>query len=654
MKLLPGLVLAGFCCGSLLSAMPTSSASKSNVEEAPSFLPPYDDSFFERNDKSSIRAYRRLNDQDFLEQVQDGIMAVHSLMRRLESMVVFGGDKTRDVMRTVCNNQSILLSSYCQMISETSMPLWSQIESTLRTGITRAVDSLATAAARLTAANNEQNRKLYDKAQTRAEEALAEILTEITEKLPKYDDFGEKFNAQFNAIQNAKTELDKLSGEEKRRLIKEFSEGPKGHVTLSTRYTNGVFHPFLDVWNNAGPVLSARKLSEAEREYEKHFCLFVAVSFCKIHPLGGGAKEYVVDFDSKVITNELGKFICEVDAEDLEISDQMIYGIEEWGKVLQGGQNLQMATGDIKLLLKTMKKKLSDMRLDLEKERQEVALLSEKTSDLYQNLTRKEDEINLATRTIGELRAQLIDLQGVVEEQTDNYQTLKNRLDALSQEKFNLEGTIRRLERELEDTRVSKESKIEILERLNNSMRETIGKQTIEMNTLQVSERKLSVDLKTIDAVNARLSRSLEEANNAIARMDTERKANNVKIKKTEQENKTLQNQVDLLKDQMEVLKAKISQAQAMNIDLQKNANENKEKFGEAEERMRVEIAMLKGSVESLRKERDTQAREITNLRNIISEMSIVGKAVIEGGAKSENVIPFNADDKKGGKSDED
>ena len=301
-----------------------------------------------------------------------------------------------------------------------------------------------------------------------------------------------------------------------------------------------------------------------------------------------------------------------------------------------------------------VEKRLSDMRLDLEKERQEVALLSEKTSDLYQNLTRKEDEINLATRTIGELRAQIIDLQGVVEEQTDNYQTLKNRLDALSQEKFNLEGTIRRLERELEDTRVSKESKIEILERLNNSMRETIGKQTIEMNTLQVSERKLSVDLKTIDAVNARLSRSLEEANNAIARMDTERKANNVKIKKTEQENKTLQNQVDLLKDQMEVLKAKISQAQAMNIDLQKNANESKEKFGEAEERMRVEIAMLKGSVESLRKERDTQAREITNLRNIISEMSIVGKAVIEGGAKSENVIPFNADDKKGGKSEED
>jgi chromosome segregation ATPase len=300
-----------------------------------------------------------------------------------------------------------------------------------------------------------------------------------------------------------------------------------------------------------------------------------------------------------------------------------------------------------------VEKRLSDIRLDLEKERQEVALLSEKTTDLYQNLTRKEDEINLATRTIGELRAQIIDLQGVVEEQADNYQTLKNRLDALSQEKFNLEGTIRRLERELEDTRVSKESKIEILERLNNSMRETIGKQTIEMNTLQISERKLSVDLKTIDAVNARLSRSLEEANNAIARMDTERKSNNTKIKKTEQENKSLQNQVDLLKDQMEVLKAKISQAQAMNIDLQKNANENKEKFGEAEERMRVEIAMLKGSVESLRKERDTQAREITNLRNIISEMSIVGKAMVEGGSKSENVIPFNADEKKANKPED-
>jgi len=135
--------------------------------------------------------------------------------------------------------------------------------------------------------------------------------------------------------------------------------------------------------------------------------------------------------------------------------------------------------------------------------------------------------------------------------------------------------------------------------------------------------------------------------------MDTERKANNAKIKKTEQENKTLQNKVDLLNDQLEVLKAKISQAQAMNIDLQKTANENKEKFAEGEERMRVEIAMLKGSVESLRKERDTQTREITNLRNIISEMSIVGKAVIEGGTKSENVIPFNADDKKGGKGDD-
>jgi chromosome segregation ATPase len=293
------------------------------------------------------------------------------------------------------------------------------------------------------------------------------------------------------------------------------------------------------------------------------------------------------------------------------------------------------------------------MRLDLDKERQEVALLSEKNSDLYQNLTRKEDEINLATRTIGELRAQIIDLQGAIEEQADNYQTVKNRLDNLSQEKFTLEGTIRRLERELEDTRVSKESKIEILERLNNSMRETIGKQTIEMNTLQISERKLSVDLKTIDAVNARLSRSLEEANNAIARMDTERKANNAKIKKTEQESKTLQNQVDLLNDQLEVLKAKISQAQAMNIDLQKTANESKEKSAEGEERMRVEIAMLKGSVESLRKERDTQAREITNLRNIISEMSIVGKAVIEGGSKAENVIRFNADDKKGNKGDE-
>jgi chromosome segregation ATPase len=170
---------------------------------------------------------------------------------------------------------------------------------------------------------------------------------------------------------------------------------------------------------------------------------------------------------------------------------------------------------------------------------------------------------------------------------------------------------------------------------------------------LQISERKLSVDLKTIDAVNARLSRSLEEANNAIARMDTERKANNAKIKKTEQESKTLQNQVDLLNDQLEVLKAKISQAQAMNIDLQKTANESKEKSAEGEERMRVEIAMLKGSVESLRKERDTQAREITNLRNIISEMSIVGKAVIEGGSKAENVIRFNADDKKGNKGDE-
>lgn len=301
-----------------------------------------------------------------------------------------------------------------------------------------------------------------------------------------------------------------------------------------------------------------------------------------------------------------------------------------------------------------VEKRISDMRLDLEKERQEVALLSEKNTDLYQNLTRKEDEINLATRTIGELRAQIIDLQGVIEEQTDNYQTLKNRLDNLSQEKFNLEGTIRRLERELEDTRVSKESKIEILERLNNSMRETIGKQTIEMNTLQISERKLSVDLKTLDAVNARLSRSLEEANNAISRMDTERKSNNTKVKKTEQENKTLQNQVDLLNDQIEVLKAKISQAQAMNIDVTKSANENKEKFAESEERMRVEIAMLKGSVESLRKERDTQAREITNLRNIISEMSIVGKAVIEGGTKSENVIPFNADDKKNGKGEDD
>ena len=54
-----------------------------------------------------------------------------------------------------------------------------------------------------------------------------------------------------------------------------------------------------------------------------------------------------------------------------------------------------------------------------------------------------------------------------------------------------------------------------------------------------------------------------------------------------------------------------------------------------------------------MRKERDTQTREITNLRNIISEMSIVGKAVIEGGTKSENVIPFNADDKKGGKGDD-
>ena len=301
-----------------------------------------------------------------------------------------------------------------------------------------------------------------------------------------------------------------------------------------------------------------------------------------------------------------------------------------------------------------VEKRLSDMRLDLEKERQEVALLSEKTSDLYQNLNRKEDEINLATRTIGELRAQIIDMQGVIEEQTDNYQTVKNRLDAINQEKFTLEGTVRRLERELEDTRVSKESKIEILERLNNSMRETIGKQTIEMNTLQISERKLSVDLKTLDAVNARLSRSLEEANSAISRMDTERKSNNTKIKKTEQENKTLQNQVDLLNDQLEVLKAKISQAQAMNIDLQKTANENKEKFAESEERMRVEIAMLKGSVESLRKERDTQAREITNLRNIISDLSIVGKAVIEGGTKSENVIPFNADEKKNGKSDDD
>lgn len=302
-----------------------------------------------------------------------------------------------------------------------------------------------------------------------------------------------------------------------------------------------------------------------------------------------------------------------------------------------------------------VEKRISDMRLDLEKERQEVALLSEKTSDLYQNLNRKEDEINLATRTIGELRAQIIDMQGVIEEQTDNYQTVKNRLDALNQEKFTLEGTVRRLERELEDTRVSKESKIEILERLNNSMRETIGKQTIEMNTLQISERKLSVDLKTLDAVNARLSRSLEEANNAISRMDTERKSNTTRLKKTDQENKTLQNQVDLLNDQLEVLKAKISQAQAMNIDLQKSANENKEKFAESEERMRVEIAMLKGSVESLRKERDTQAREITNLRNIISELSIVGKAVIEGGTKSENVIPFNADEKKNGKNgDED
>jgi hypothetical protein len=33
--------------------------------------------------------------------------------------------------------------------------------------------------------------------------------------------------------------------------------------------------------------------------------------------------------------------------------------------------------------------------------------------------------------------------------------------------------------------------------------------------------------------------------------------------------------------------------------------------------------------------------------------MSIVGKAVIEGGSKAENVIRFNADDKKGNKGDE-
>ena len=286
-------------------------------------------------------------------------------MRRLESMVVFGGDKTRDVIRTVCSDQSLLLSSYCQMVSDTSMPLWSQIESTLKTGITRAVDKLASAAAKLSVKFSSRNQERYDKALKRAKEAFADIIKKITEKLPTYEEFGGKFKEHYEAIQIAKTEVDKLSGEEKRRLIKEFSEGPNGHVRLNTQYTNGVFHPFLDVWNNAGPVLSARNLSEAEREYEKHFCLFVAVSYCKIHPLGGGAKKYVFDFDSKVITTESGKFICEVDADDLEISDQMIYGIEEWGKVLQGGQNLQMATGDIKLLLETIEDKLSTIALDV-------------------------------------------------------------------------------------------------------------------------------------------------------------------------------------------------------------------------------------------------------------------------------------------------
>ena len=108
---------------------------------------------------------------------------------------------------------------------------------------------------------------------------------------------------------------------EKERIIREYH----GKINISTRYTNG-FYPFADVWENKGN-LSERALTPKQRDYERRFCLFVALADEKCRK-EFGTEDGLCSYDLKSLKVTREGVTKAIERKDVEICDQLISGIE--------------------------------------------------------------------------------------------------------------------------------------------------------------------------------------------------------------------------------------------------------------------------------------------------------------------------------------
>nr|XP_027204037.1 GRIP and coiled-coil domain-containing protein 2-like [Dermatophagoides pteronyssinus] len=229
-------------------------------------------------------------------------------------------------------------------------------------------------------------------------------------------------------------------------------------------------------------------------------------------------------------------------------------------KLLEKDQQIQDFQGKVN--------EINDLQKELQIKNDMIEQLSQQLSDQTERLKQNSNQIDEQNRMIEKYSKLEMENANIVEKITENKHIIQNNekeMEKFRQNESELRETIERLEKSLNDLRLSGSEKINNLELENYELK----------NKLELSEMDLRNNREKFDEYKSKVAIALKE-NKSLNHGDYNRQLEllNLKLENFEQENQKLRNESEKSTDLVEKLKSEIS---AMTAKLSESNNQLKD-----------------------------------------------------------------------------
>lgn len=291
-----------------------------------------DQRFYEKLLSNTKRAIVALENGTMVENLLQTVAEAENALRNLDEMPLFCPNVTKGTVRRVCSNLIDFHRSFREFVRADLQVPNLQLDNIVEFQLIVAMRTLASSLA-----DSETTREEHQRNEDKVEEAIAKLKEVAAATAIKVWAFKEQKKGLLNVFSDLKAEIDEAAQGEQERLVHEFAERSPRYLMRSPFMSE--HRLVMDVWRNEGN-LGARNLTEEQRNYEKQCCVFLAIADSKAREqIGCGGEFLSYFFETLTVEDEEGNILTTINEDEVNISAQLIRGIEILEKVVEAGDS---------------------------------------------------------------------------------------------------------------------------------------------------------------------------------------------------------------------------------------------------------------------------------------------------------------------------